>query len=73
MEQERRGFWTRTYRFLFRFLGPAQLGSGTETETAPPDPDYACPICGRPMSEHTWIEDAGRRRMYCPAPPLGEQ
>jgi hypothetical protein len=61
----------RVYRFLFRFLGPAQLGSDAEPPTAEPDPEFVCPICGHPMSEHSWIEDAGRRRMYCPAPPQG--
>lgn len=66
----RPGWWSRVYAFLFRFLGPAQLGSDHEPGTGIPDPGFACPACGQPMSTHSWVEDAGRRRMYCPALPL---
>jgi hypothetical protein len=59
----------RVYAFLFRFLGPAQLGSESEKPTAAPDPEFHCPVCGQPMSQHTWTLDAGRRRMVCPSPP----
>ena len=60
----------RVYAFLFRFLGPAQLGSSEQPETGPADASYACPVCGRPMSEHTYTSVAERRRVICPAPPL---
>lgn len=63
---ERPWWGARVYAFLFRFLGPAQLGSTEDPETAAPDPQFSCPMCGQPMAEHTWHEDAGRRRMYCP-------
>jgi hypothetical protein len=60
----------RIYAFFFRFLGPAQLGPSSQEPTAAADPEFACPVCGSPMSEHTWTQDAGRRRMVCPKPPL---
>ncbi|MGN6300111.1 MAG: hypothetical protein ACTHN8_03355 [Angustibacter sp.] len=63
---ERPWWGARVYAFLFRFLGPAQLGSQDEPETSAPDPEFTCPLCGHPMAEHTWHEDGGRRRMYCP-------
>jgi hypothetical protein len=63
-------FRRRLYAFLFRFLGPAQLGSSEQPETGPADASYACPVCGRPMSEHTYTSVAERRRVICPAPPL---
>ncbi|GAB3600648.1 hypothetical protein GCM10027446_34110 [Angustibacter peucedani] len=69
--EQRQWLGARVYAFLFRFLGPAQLGSQQQPPTGQPDPQFACPVCGHPMAEHTWVEDAGRRRMYCPAPPLG--
>ena len=66
---ERPWLGARVYAFLFRFLGPAQLDSHEQPPTSTPDPQFTCPACGRSMAEHTWIEDAGRRRMYCPATP----
>jgi len=60
----------RIYNFLYRFFGPAELGSFDEPETAPADETYHCPVCGHPMSEHEYTTTAGRRRMTCPAPPL---
>ena len=70
MSQDRPWIGARVYAFLFRFLGPAQLGPATQEPTAEADPEFACPVCGRAMSEHTWTQDAGRRRMVCPAPPI---
>lgn len=61
----------RVYDFLFRFLGPAQLGAfDPQAETQPPDSSFACPVCGQPMSEHAYQQSAGRKRMTCPGPPL---
>ena len=63
----------RVYDFLFRFLGPAQLGSEHEPETKPADGSFACPVCGHPMSEHTYVTTSVRRGIVCPAPPLDVQ
>ena len=63
-------FGQRIYNFLFRFLGPAQLGSFDQPETRPADASYHCPVCGHPMSEHTYITTPERKRMVCPGPPL---
>ena len=48
--------------------GPADLGDRSSTAPTPADVD--CSICGRPMSEHTFIRAAqNRRRVHCPVPP----
>ena len=60
----------RVYNFLFRFLGPAELGSFDQPATKAGDTSYTCPVCGHPMSEHTFQESRERKRMICPGPPL---
>ena len=48
--------------------GPADLGDRSSTAPTPADVD--CSICGRPMSEHTFIRAAqNRRRVECPGSP----
>ncbi len=69
-DEPRGGFGRRVYAFLFRFLGPAQLGSQDQPPTRPADQSFACPVCGHPMAEHTYSESDGRKRMVCPGPPL---
>jgi hypothetical protein len=61
----------RIYNFLFKFLGPAQLGTFDDAEPRPADASYRCPVCGHAMSEHSYTQTADRKRMVCPAPPLG--
>ena len=47
--------------------GPADLGDRSSTAPTPADVD--CSLCGRPMSEHTFIRAAqNRRRVECPVP-----
>ncbi len=65
-------FGRRVYDFLFRFLGPAQLGSNDQPPTRAADQTYLCPVCGHEMSEHSYQVSDGRKRMTCPAPPLHE-
>ena len=60
----------RVYAVLFRFLGPAQLGTFTEPETRPADDAYTCPVCGFAVAEHEVRFTQGRRRMTCPGPAL---
>ena len=56
----------RIYRFLFRFLGPAQLGDPNEASPPPLPRAAPCPRCGRPMEEHTYVEMPERKRLRCP-------
>ena len=61
----------RVYDFLFRFYGPANIGTfDPSVETRPADAKFACPSCGFPMDEHEYQQSAGRKRMTCPGPPL---
>ncbi|GAB3692422.1 hypothetical protein [Angustibacter aerolatus] len=68
-EAERPWLGRRVYRFLFRFMGPAQLGSWHEPPTAPADGGYACPVCGAPMRDHDVVVTNGLRRLTCPRRP----
>ncbi|WP_147303924.1 hypothetical protein [Subtercola boreus] len=60
---------------LFPYLGPPPLGP-FDTESAESKTERAsagsCPLCGRPMREHT-IDRAGERtQLYCPDGPEAE-
>jgi hypothetical protein len=70
MSEDKPWIGARVYAFLFRFLGPAQIGPSTQEPTGAPDPEFSCPVCGHAMSEHSWTLDAGRRRMVCPTSPI---
>jgi hypothetical protein len=59
-------FWGRAYAFLFRFLGPAQLGDPDEAPPGELPPAAPCPGCGKPMALHTYVETPERKRMRCP-------
>ena len=55
-------------KLLLMFYGPADLGDRDTSAPVPAEVD--CSICGRPMSEHTFIRAAqNRRRVICPVPP----
>lgn len=61
-------WWQRLHKAIFPFMGPAQLGPFGE----PPLPSAAekpCPLCARPMSDHTFTRSQDHRstRMRCPA------
>ena len=54
-----RGFFNRLNRRLFPVLGPPPLGPYREAPQ--PDPaSAACPLCGRPMSQHVIERSLGR-------------
>ena len=60
-------WWQRLNKALFPYMGPAQLGPFNE----PPLPCVAekpCPLCGKPMSLHTFqrSQDHNSTRMHCP-------
>ena len=62
------GWFDRLNRALVPYLGPPKLGPYDE----PPLPAVAtrsCPMCHRPMSEHTFDRSPGRPTYVgCPTP-----
>ncbi len=63
----RKAWWQKLHGALFPYLGPAQLGPFDE-EPLPPTDDKPCPLCGKPMSLHTFerSQDRTSTRMHCP-------
>ncbi len=61
-------WWDRLNRRLFPYLGPPPLGPYNE-EPLPPVAEKACPLCGNPMSEHSFArsQDHKSTRMHCPS------
>jgi hypothetical protein len=59
-------FGARVYAFLFRFLGPADLGDPNEPLPAKIPVAAPCPGCGKPMAEHTYVATPERKRLRCP-------
>jgi len=62
------GFFNRLNRRLFPYLGPPPLGPYDQPEL-PPATVKACPLCGHPMSAHTFDrsgEQTRATRVYCP-------
>ena len=66
-ETPKRAWWQNLNRALFPFMGPAQLGPFGEPPLPPTDVK-PCPLCGKPMSGHTFerSQDHNSTRMYCP-------
>ena len=58
------GFFNKLNRVLFPWLGPPPLGPYDEPagETAPP----LCPLCGKPMADHTIDRSGIKTQLYCP-------
>lgn len=50
---------------LIRYAGPASVGP-YETEPEPVRTERACPLCGKPMSAHTFDRSGERPLMHCP-------
>jgi hypothetical protein len=57
------------YRFLnaklVRMAGPASVGP-YDTEPEPSRVERACPLCGAPMSAHTFDRTGPKPLMFCP-------
>ena len=47
------GWWNRVNRRLYPVFGPAQVTRSDRHVPEPVRTERACPLCGRPMSEHT--------------------
>lgn len=43
------------------------------TNATPVKGDEPCPICGRPMTEHSIDHSTTNAVLHCPAPPLPER
>ena len=62
-------WYSRVNEKLIRVAGPAQLGAGHPEGPDDRSGSYACPICGRAMTEHTVLRADGQRdatRLICP-------
>lgn len=62
------GFYRWLNTWLVSKAGPAAVGP---YESAPPPTaakraEQACPLCGRPMSEHTFDRSGPKPLMHCP-------
>lgn len=57
------------YRYLnsglIRLAGPASVGP-YDTTPVPDSTVRPCPLCGKPMSEHTFDRSGPKPLMYCP-------
>jgi hypothetical protein len=63
----RPGFWNRVNQVAYSFAGPAQVGIGRPEAAYEPPADPVCPLCGRPMTEHTVLRtDSAPTRVRCP-------
>lgn len=59
------GFYRWWNSRLIRYAGPASVGP-YETEPEPVRTERACPLCGQPMSAHTFDRSGERPLMHCP-------
>lgn len=60
--------WTALNRTFRPVMGPAQLGPFNEAPLPAPDAK-PCPLCGRPMTEHTMARSSDQSvatRLRCP-------
>ncbi|CAL4859496.1 hypothetical protein [Microbacterium sp. MM2322] len=59
------GFYAWWNNRLIRYAGPASVGP-YETEPEPIRTERACPLCGNPMSQHTFDRTGERPLIHCP-------
>lgn len=50
---------------LISVAGPASVGP-YDDEPAPASTGSSCPICAKPMSQHTFDRAGAKPRMFCP-------
>ena len=51
----RPGFWNRVNSVVYLFMGPAHVGIGVGKTEAPyvPPANPLCPMCSKPMADHS--------------------
>ncbi|MFJ6652584.1 hypothetical protein ACIQLJ_07305 [Microbacterium sp. NPDC091313] len=59
------GWYTYLNTRLIRVAGPASVGP-YETTPEPSRSERACPLCGHPMTEHTFDRSGPKPLMHCP-------
>lgn len=63
--REAGGWYSYLNSRLIRFAGPASVGP-YDTEPEPVRTERACPLCGQPMSAHTFDRAGPKPLMHCP-------
>jgi len=63
--REAGGWYTYLNTRLIRFAGPASVGP-YDVEPEPTRTERACPLCGAPMSAHTFDRSGPKPLMHCP-------
>ncbi|WP_324115406.1 hypothetical protein [Microbacterium sp.] len=59
------GWYSWFNRNLVRMAGPAAVGP-YDTTPEPPRAERPCPLCGAPMSQHTFDRTGPKPLMFCP-------
>lgn len=62
------GWYSYVNSRLIQLAGPASVGpyETTPPPTAEARAERACPLCGHPVSEHTFDRSGPKPLMYCP-------
>jgi len=63
--REAGGWYAYLNTRLIRIAGPASVGP-YDTEPEPVRTERACPLCGHPMSQHTFDRSGPKPLMRCP-------
>ena len=63
--REAGGLYAWANASLIRVAGPASVGP-YETTPEPERTERACPLCGAPMSQHTFDRSGPKPLMHCP-------
>ncbi|MFT4212833.1 MAG: hypothetical protein QM626_13295 [Microbacterium sp.] len=63
--REAGGWYAFVNSRLIRAAGPAAVGP-YETEPEPQRAERPCPLCGEPMSRHTFDRSGSKPLMFCP-------
>ncbi|RLK49614.1 hypothetical protein [Microbacterium telephonicum] len=64
--QDAGGWYAYLNSRLIRAAGPASVGP-YDSEPEPVRTERACPLCGAPMSAHTFDRTGPKPLMHCPA------
>lgn len=62
---DRGNFFDRLNARLFPWIGPPPLGP-YDDEPVVAATDRLCPLCGKPMPDHTIDRSGERTQLYCP-------